>query len=132
MKRNLMAKIALMAMVVMVGMLAFAPATFAQEHGEEVAAAATDGDSGIGKGLIAIGAGLAAGTESLEIALTVTFFFNYVIIVFWELDYGEDVSVDHWFTKSWMNKGPSTSAIAAMQEETAALPGKTDDEKTDQ
>ena len=65
MKRNLMAKIALMAMVVLVGMIAFAPVTFAQEHGEEVVAAATDGDSGIGKGLIAIGAGLAVGLAGL-------------------------------------------------------------------
>jgi V/A-type H+-transporting ATPase subunit K len=63
-KSNLMAKIALMAMVVMVGMFAFAPATFAQEHGEEVAAAA-DGGSGLGSGLIAIGAGLAVGLAGL-------------------------------------------------------------------
>jgi len=54
---------------------------------------------------VAIGAGLAAGTEALEIAVVVTMFFNYVILVFWELDYGQDVSVDHWFTKTWMNKG---------------------------
>ena len=54
---------------------------------------------------VAIGVGLAAGTEALEIALVVTLFFNYVILAFWELDYGQDVSVDHWFTKTWMNKG---------------------------
>ena len=65
MKSNLMAKIALMVMVVMVGMFAFAPATFAQEHGEEVAGATAGGDTGIGAGLIAIGAGLAVGLAGL-------------------------------------------------------------------
>lgn len=54
---------------------------------------------------VAIGVGLAAGTEAIEIALVVTLFFNYVILAFWGLDYGQDVSVDHWFTKTWMNKG---------------------------
>lgn len=64
MKRSLAAKIALMAMVVFVAMFAFAPATFAQEHGEEAAAAAS-GDSGLGAGLIAVGAGLAVGLAGL-------------------------------------------------------------------
>jgi V/A-type H+-transporting ATPase subunit K len=64
-KRSLIAKIALMAMVVMVAMFAFAPVTFAQEdHGEE-AVAATDGDGGLGAGLIAVGAGLAVGLAGL-------------------------------------------------------------------
>ncbi|MFP6582599.1 MAG: F0F1 ATP synthase subunit C [Candidatus Hydrogenedentota bacterium] len=66
MKRSLIAKIALMAMVVMVAMFAFAPVTFAQEHGEDGAEAAdTDGDGGLGAGLIAIGAGLAVGLAGL-------------------------------------------------------------------
>ena len=54
---------------------------------------------------VAIGAGLAAGTRALEIAAVVTLFFNYTVLVFWELDYGDEVSVSRWFTKSWMNTG---------------------------
>lgn len=65
MKRSLTAKIALVAMTVMVALFAFAPATFAQEeHGEEVAAA-DDGGNGLGKGLMAVGAGLAVGLAGL-------------------------------------------------------------------
>ena len=48
--------------------------------------------------VVPIGAGLAAGTEALEIAAVVTIFFNYVVMIFWELDYGDEVSVNHWFT----------------------------------
>ena len=54
---------------------------------------------------VAIGAGLAAGTRALEIAAVVTLFFNYTVLVFWELYYGDEVSVSRWFTKSWMNTG---------------------------
>ena len=53
----------------------------------------------------AIGAGLAAGIEALEIAAVVTILFNYVVLLFWELDYGDEVSVKRWFTKTWMNTG---------------------------
>ena len=64
MKTKVMAKIALMVMVVMVGMFAFAPATFAEaETGEHVAAAS--GGNNIGAGLIAIGAGLAVGLAGI-------------------------------------------------------------------
>ena len=52
----------------------------------------------------AIGVGLAAGKETLEIGLVVTLFFNYVILAFWELEYSQEVSVDHWFTKTWVTK----------------------------
>ena len=63
MKRSLAVKIALMAMVVMVGMFAFAPVTFAADAAEGEAAATTDG--GLGSGLIAVGAGLAVGLAGL-------------------------------------------------------------------
>ena len=62
MKRNMMAKIALMAMVVMVGMFAFAPATFAEA--EAGVTASSDGPTQ-GAGLIAIGAGLAVGLAGI-------------------------------------------------------------------
>ena len=51
---------------------------------------------------LSIGAGLAAGISALEIAAVVTVFFNYVMLIFWELDYAEEVSVSRWFTKVWM------------------------------
>ena len=60
---------------------------------------------------VAIGVGLAAGTEALEIGLVATVFFNYVILACWELEYGQEVSVDHWFTKTWMNKGQITNDV---------------------
>ncbi|MBD3647680.1 MAG: DUF4956 domain-containing protein [Pseudomonadales bacterium] len=54
---------------------------------------------------IAIGAGLAAGIEALEIAAVVSIFFNYVVLLCWELDYAEEVSNNRWFTREWMNRG---------------------------
>lgn len=54
---------------------------------------------------IAIGAGLAAGIEALEITIVVTVFFNYCLLIFWEIDYGEEVSSNRWFTRRWMNRG---------------------------
>jgi hypothetical protein len=54
---------------------------------------------------VAIGAGLAAGTDSLEVSIIVTLFFNYLILILWQLNFGSDVSVNHWFTRIWMNKG---------------------------
>lgn len=65
MKRSLAARIALMAMIVMVALFAFAPATFAQEENGEESVAADDGGNGLGKGLIAVGAGLAVGLAGL-------------------------------------------------------------------
>ena len=65
MKVNLVAKIALMAMVTMVALFTIAPVTFAQDDHAEEAVAADDGDSGIGGGLMAIGAGLAVGLAGL-------------------------------------------------------------------
>ncbi len=53
----------------------------------------------------AIAVGLAAGIEALEIAIVVTVFFNYFLIVFWELDYGQEVSTNRWFTRTWMHTG---------------------------
>jgi len=54
---------------------------------------------------VAIGAGLAAGIEALEITIVVSMFFNYVVLIFWEFNYGEEVSVNRWFTRRWMSKG---------------------------
>ena len=65
MKRSLIAKIALMAMVTFVALFAFAPATFAQEEEHAEEAAAEGGDSGIAGGLMAIGAGLAVGLAGI-------------------------------------------------------------------
>lgn len=56
---------------------------------------------------VAIGAGLAAGIEALEITVVITVFFNYLILIFWELDYAEEVSVNRWFTREWMSDDPS-------------------------
>lgn len=52
----------------------------------------------------AIAVGLSAGIGALEIGLVVTIFFNYFMLLFWELDYGEEVSTYRWFTRSWMNR----------------------------
>lgn len=56
---------------------------------------------------MAIGAGLAAGIEALEITLVITVFFNYLVLLFWEIDYAEEVSVNRWFTRKWMSQDPS-------------------------
>lgn len=53
---------------------------------------------------VAIAVGLSAGIEALEIAVVITVFFNYFVLIFWELDYGQEVSTDRWFTRTWMNK----------------------------
>lgn len=52
---------------------------------------------------VAIGAGLAAGIEALEIAVVISVLFNYVILIAWEFDYAEEVSVNRWFTRVWMD-----------------------------
>jgi hypothetical protein len=56
---------------------------------------------------VAIGAGLAAGIEALEITLVVSVFFNYIVLLFWEFDYGNEVSVNRWFTREWMSQDPA-------------------------
>jgi len=38
----------------------------------------------------AIGAGLAAGVQALEISLVVTLVFNYLFLILWDLDYGAE------------------------------------------
>ncbi len=53
----------------------------------------------------AIAVGLAAGIEALEIAIVLTVFFNYFMLIFWELDYGQEVSTQRWFGRTWMNTG---------------------------
>ena len=52
---------------------------------------------------VAIAVGLAAGIEALEIGIVLTIFFNYFVLVFWELDYGVEVSTQRWFTRAWMS-----------------------------
>ena len=56
----------------------------------------------------AIAVGLAAGIEAMEIAIVLTAFFNYFVLIFWELDYGEEASPKRWFSKTWMNTGPES------------------------
>jgi len=53
---------------------------------------------------VAIAVGLSAGIEALEIAIVLTVFFNYFVLMFFELDYGQEVSSNRWFTREWMNK----------------------------
>ncbi len=73
---------------------------------------------------VAIGAGLAAGILALEIALLVTLFFNYAILVFWQLDYGSDVSVDRWFSKTWMNTGKDTNTGSDAASNDESVPSR--------
>jgi V/A-type H+-transporting ATPase subunit K len=62
-KRSLIAKFGLMAMMLLVGMTLFVPAALAQdEHGPDDA---EEDGGGMGKGLIAVGAGLAVGLAGL-------------------------------------------------------------------
>lgn len=51
---------------------------------------------------IAIGAGLAAGVHAIEIAVVVTVVFNYLILLFWAVDYGDEMSANRWFSREWM------------------------------
>ena len=53
----------------------------------------------------AIGVGLAAGIEAVEIAAVISIFFNYTCIFMWQLSYGEAASSKRWFTRAWMNLG---------------------------
>ena len=54
---------------------------------------------------VAIGVGLAAGIEAVEIGAVVTLFFNYTIIFLWLVSYAEKESGGRWFTRDWMNPG---------------------------
>jgi len=49
----------------------------------------------------AIGVGLAAGIQALEIAFVVSLFFNVTVLGLWQLDYAEDFSGARWFTRQW-------------------------------
>jgi hypothetical protein len=66
---------------------------------------------------VAIAVGLAAGIEAMEIAIVITVFFNYCVLVFWELDYGQEVSAHRWFTRTWMNDGEETVAQSSATPE---------------
>jgi hypothetical protein len=59
---------------------------------------------------VAIGAGLAAGIEAIEIALVLTMFFNFAVLVLWQMDFAEDVAGNRWFTRTWMNRAGDDDA----------------------
>jgi len=61
-KRSMIAKMGLMAMMLLVGLTVFVPATLAAD---EAGTEAAGDDGGMGKGLIAVGAGLAVGLAGL-------------------------------------------------------------------
>lgn len=54
---------------------------------------------------LSIGVGLAAGIGALEIAFVLTGFFNYILLVLWQVSYAEATSINRWFTQDWMNTG---------------------------
>ena len=54
---------------------------------------------------VAIGVGLAAGISAVEIGVVLGVFFNYAVLAFWYLQFGEDVAGGRWFTREWMNPG---------------------------
>ncbi len=51
---------------------------------------------------VAIGVGLAAGISAVEIALVLSIFFNLIMLSLWYLDFGESVTGNRWFTRTWM------------------------------
>ncbi|MBJ39136.1 MAG: DUF4956 domain-containing protein [Gammaproteobacteria bacterium] len=59
---------------------------------------------------VAIGVGLAAGISAVEIGLVLGVFFNYAVLAFWYLQFGEEVAGGRWFTRDWMNAGRDEDA----------------------
>jgi hypothetical protein len=53
---------------------------------------------------MSIGVGLAAGIGALEIAVVLSMFFNFSIVLLWQSRYGENAS-NRWFARSWINPG---------------------------
>jgi len=53
---------------------------------------------------MSIGVGLAAGIGALEIAVVLTLFFNYAVVLLWQTRYAENAS-SRWFARNWVNPG---------------------------
>ncbi len=54
---------------------------------------------------LAIGVGLSSGIGAAEISAVLTAFFNYILLLFWLLEYAEKTSGNRWFARTWMNQG---------------------------
>jgi hypothetical protein len=53
---------------------------------------------------LSIGVGLAAGIGALEIAVVLSMFFNFSVVLLWQNRYAENAS-SRWFARSWVNPG---------------------------
>jgi hypothetical protein len=50
---------------------------------------------------MSIGVGLAAGIGALEIAAVLSIFFNFAVVMLWQLSFAEHSSGNRWFARSW-------------------------------
>jgi len=50
---------------------------------------------------MSIGVGLAAGIGALEIAAVLSVFFNFAVVILWQLSFAEHASGNRWFARSW-------------------------------
>jgi hypothetical protein len=53
---------------------------------------------------MSIGVGLAAGIGALEIAVVLSMFFNFSVVLLWQNRYAENAS-SRWFARNWVNPG---------------------------
>ena len=53
---------------------------------------------------MSIGVGLSAGIGALEIAVVLSMFFNYSVVLAWQNRYAENAS-SRWFSRNWINPG---------------------------
>jgi hypothetical protein len=53
---------------------------------------------------MSIGVGLAAGIGALEIAVVLSMFFNFSVVLLWQNRYAENAS-SRWFARNWINPG---------------------------
>jgi len=53
---------------------------------------------------MSIGVGLAAGIGAMEIAVVLSMFFNFSVVLLWQNRYAENVS-SRWFARNWINPG---------------------------
>ncbi len=51
---------------------------------------------------MSIGVGLAAGIGALEIAAVISIFFNFTVVMLWQLQYAEAASGNRWFAHHWI------------------------------
>jgi len=51
---------------------------------------------------MSIGVGLAAGIGALEIAAVISIFFNFTVVMLWQLQYAEAASGNRWFAHNWV------------------------------